>query len=164
MAQSQTLKELLIVKLKALYDIEAELIEALPKMAEAATDPALKEAFRTHLDETRAQAQRLEDLFSTLGEKADKEKVEAIRGMVKDAEWVIANTAEGEALDTALIGAARTVEAYEASIYEAATEWAEKLSNEEAASFLKKSASEETNAGIKLGNLGVEITSRLKTE
>jgi ferritin-like metal-binding protein YciE len=164
MAKSETLKEMLIVKLQALYDVESELIDALPKMSEAATDPSLKQAFTDHLEETRGQAKRLETVFETLGEKASKEKCEGIRGLVKDSEWVIANTAEGDALDAALIAAAQTVEAYEAAIYAAAQTWAEKLGNNEIASLLKQSEGEELNAGIKLGNMATEIMARLTTD
>jgi ferritin-like metal-binding protein YciE len=156
MAKSETLRDMLIVKLKALYDIETELLDALPKMAEAATEPSLKEAFTSHLEETRGQLARLESAFALLGEKKEKEKVEGIRGMIKDAEWLIKNTAEGAALDTALVGAAQAVEHYEMALYAAGQEWAEKLGSEEVAALLKETEAEEANAAMKLGNLGAE--------
>ncbi len=162
MAKSETLREMLIVKIQKLYDIETELAEALPKMSAAAMEPSLKECFKSHLDETRAQMQRLDSIFGILGEKREKEKSEGVRGLVKDAEWIIKNTSEGVPLDTALIGAAKATEAYEASLYSTAQEWAEKLPNEQIATLLKQSVAEETNAGTKLGNLGVEIISRIK--
>ena len=162
MAKSETLREMLIVKLQALYDIETELTEALPRMAAAAMEPGLKEAFKSHCDETRGQMQRLDSAFSILGEKRQKTKVEGVRGMVKDAEWLAKNTTEGVPLDTALIGAARAVEAYETSLYSSAQEWAEKLENQQLATLLKESAAEEANAGMKLGNLSAQIISRIK--
>lgn len=164
MAKSETLRQMLIVKLQALYDIETELTEALPKMAEAAMEPGLKEAFTSHLEETRGQLKRLESAFETLGEKKEKEKVEGIRGLVKDAEWLIKNTAEGALLDTALVGAARAVEAYETALYTAGEEWATRLENQQIASLMKESLAEEANAGMKLGNLGTQILSQVTVD
>jgi ferritin-like metal-binding protein YciE len=81
---------------------------------------------------------------------------------VKDTEWLIKNTAEGVPLDTALIGAARSVEHYEMALYMAAQEWAEKLENTQIATLMKESGAEEANAGMKLGNLGAQVLERIK--
>jgi ferritin-like metal-binding protein YciE len=164
MAKSKSLRELLGTKIRALYDIENELIEALPTMAEAATDSDLKEAFETHLEETRNQAERLEEVCDLLGEEKEKLKAEGIRGMVKDAEWLVKNVEEGDALDTALIAAARSVEHYEMAGYMAAQEWAEMLGQEEASSILTEIFEEEEAADEKLGELGTLIAERANND
>jgi ferritin-like metal-binding protein YciE len=161
---AKSLKELLGTKVRALYDIEHELVAALPTMAEAATDPELKEAFETHLDETRNQAERLEEVLDLLGEEKEKLKAEGIRGMVKDAEWLTENVEEGDALDTALIAAARSVEHYEMSGYMAAQEWAEMLGEEEASSILTEIFEEEEDAEEKLSELGTQIAERINND
>jgi ferritin-like metal-binding protein YciE len=164
MAKSKSLRELLGTKIKALYDIENELIEALPKMAKAATDSDLKEAFESHLEETRSQAEKLENIFDLLGEDKEALESEAIRGLVKDGEWLIKNVEEGDALDTALIGAARSVEHFEMAKYMAAQEWAEMLGQEEVSSLLTEIFEEENAADEKLSELGTVIAERLNND
>lgn len=161
MAKKETLRDLFITKVQALYDIESELVEALPTMAEAATEPGLKEAFRMHLDETRGQVARLENIFDLLGEEKETLKVDAIRGLIKDAEWLTKNVAEGDPLDTALIGAARSVEHYEMAAYLAAQEWAELLEDEGVSELLQETFDEEEAAEEKLSEIAIEITERL---
>ncbi len=154
----------MIMKLKAIYDIEAELVKALPKMAEAATDPELKDAFTHHLEETEAQVERLDQVFDLMEEKPAKSKVEAIRGMVADAEWIIENTEEGDATDLALISAARRTENYEKAGYAGVVEWAGLLENDEVAELLVENMGEEEEADNKLEHLGTLIAARLKDD
>ncbi len=161
MAKSKTLRELFLLKIQSLYDIESELVEALPAMAEAATDPDLKEAFREHLDETRGHVSRLENIFQELGEEPEKLEVDAVRGLIKDAEWCVKNVEEGAALDAALVGAARSVEHFEMSKYMAAQEWAEMMGEDEISELLTETFDEEENSDEKLEELGTDIASRV---
>lgn len=162
MAKSKTLKGLFLVKIQSLYDIENELVEALPKMEEVATEPDLKEAFREHLDETRGHVSRLENVFELLGEEPEKMKVEAVRGLIKDAEWCVKNVEEGDALDAVLISAARSVEHFEMSKYMAAQEWAEMMGEDEISDLLTETFEEEENADEKLEGLSSDIIGRVK--
>jgi ferritin-like metal-binding protein YciE len=161
MAKSKTLKELLKVKVQSLYDIENELVAALPTMAEAATDPDLKQAFTDHLEETEFHVKRIEDIFDLMGEEKDKAKSEAIRGLVKDAQWLVKNVESGDALDTALIAAARGVEHFEMSKYMAAQEWADMCGDEGVSALLEETFDEEEAAEEKLGELATTIAERI---
>jgi ferritin-like metal-binding protein YciE len=156
-----TLKELLVNKIKALYDIESEIIKALPKLSEAATDEDLKAGFDEHLAETEEQARRLEEIFEILGEEPDKLESEAIRGLAKDGEWVAKNIDEGDARDANLIAAASYVEHYEMAGYMAAIMWAKELGENDVADLLKESLEEEEAADEKMSKLGKTITKRL---
>jgi len=158
--KKMTLKDLLVIKIQALYDVEAELIKALPKMASKASDQELKKVFRMHLDETRAHEERLVTVFELLGQKPKKLKVEAIRGLIKDAAWVMKNTPTKEALDAALIAAATYVEHYEMAGYAAAVEWAQELGYNDIASTLANTMHEETEADQKLSGLGMLTINR----
>ncbi len=164
MAQNKTLREMFLTKIQALYDIETELVEALPKMAEAASDSDLKTAFEEHLDETQGHVERLENIFDLLGEKPERLEVEAIRGLVRDGEWVIKNTEEGDARDAAIIGAARHVEHYEMAGYMTAQEWAEMLGDEGVSALLEETMEEEEAADEKLSELGTQIAERLNED
>ncbi len=153
--KDMNLYDLLIIKVQSLYDIEHVLIKALPVMAMKATDQDLKAAFRHHLDETRSHVARLGNIFSILGQKPKKLKVEAIRGLVKDAEWVMKNIHTKSARDAAMIGAAEYVEHYEMAGYQVAYEWSKKLGFDSIAEYLAQSLREEIGAADKLRELGV---------
>src|SRR3954468_16173311 len=64
-----TLDRLLEDQLRDLYSAENQLVKALPKMAKAATADGLRQAFTTHLDETRRQVERLNQVGEMLGIK-----------------------------------------------------------------------------------------------
>ena len=161
MAKNSNISEMFLTKIQALYDIENELVKALPKMAKGATDPDLKAAFEEHLEETKGHVQKLESIFGVLDEKPKKLKTEAIRGLVADGEWLMKNTEEGDARDAALIAAARHVEHYEMAGYMGAQEWAEMLGNEDASSLLEETLTEEEAADEKLSEIGTRIGERL---
>lgn len=147
------LNDLFRIKLKALYDIESELLKALPRMAKASTDPDLKSAFQDHLDETRMQVERLEKAFEIIGEKPAKLKCEAVRGLVADAEWGVAEKPGPDALDAFLIAAAARIEHYEVAGYISAVKWARLLGQDDIRVLLEESLSEEEIADDTLENL-----------
>jgi ferritin-like metal-binding protein YciE len=132
-----------IRKRKALYDVENVILKSLPKMAKAASDKELKAGFLSHLAETKGQAERLEQAFKLLGEKPAKTKVEAIRGMVKDTEWLIQNVKEPTARDAGLLAGAQYVEHYEMAGYGSATEWARLMGHSEVQELLQMNLDEE---------------------
>ncbi len=163
-AKTSNLKDILVTKIQALYDIESELVKALPKMAKGATDPELRKAFEEHLEETKGHVERLEDIFDLMKAKPKKLKVEAIRGLVADGAWVMKNTEKGNPRDAALIGAALYVEHYEMAGYMGAQEWAEMIGNAEVAALLEETLGEEEAAEEKLGDLGTQITERIAND
>ncbi len=155
------LRALLIQKVNALYDIESELVKALPKMAKAASSPDLQKGFEEHLEETKNQVRRLEEIHRILGEKPKKLKAEGIRGLVKDGEWVIKNVAPKEAMNANLARAAQYVEHYEMAGYMAAIDWAETLGEAEVVDLLNDTLEEEIAADDKLAMVGGEIDQNL---
>lgn len=152
-AKFETLHDLLILKLRSLYDIESELLTALPKMAKAATDGELKQAFEKHFGETENQVTRLEKALKSLDEKISKEKVEAIRGLAKDSAWIIKTIKKEEARDALLIAAGQYVEHYEMAGYGAAREWADLMGHAEVRDILQETLDEEKAANEKLNEL-----------
>jgi ferritin-like metal-binding protein YciE len=155
--KNMNLENLLVMKLNSLYDIENNLVEALPGMAEASTDPDLKQAFLDHLEETRNHLTRLEEALEMLGEKPEKIKVAGIRGIVDDAKWIIKNIEGEAALDSNLIRAAQYAEHYEMAGYRGAIAWAEMLGKDDVASLLQETLDEEMEADSKLEDLGSEL-------
>ncbi len=151
------LTDLLKKKICALYDVETTLVDALPEMAEAATDSDLREAFNDHLIETENHVARLEKIFEILEEEPEKLESEAIKGLVADVEWVMENVSPNTALDAALARAGQYIEHYEIAGYEAALSWAEELDLDEVASILEETLEEEKSANEQLDEVGSDL-------
>ena len=114
----ENLKDLLVHELKDLYSAETQILEALPKMAEAAHSQELKKAFNDHLEETKGQKKRLEEIFKHFDYKPGGQKCDAAEGLIEEGEEIIEELEKGELRDAALIGAAQRVEHYEMAGYE----------------------------------------------
>jgi ferritin-like metal-binding protein YciE len=151
--ETAELKELFIDELKDLYNAENQLIKALPKMAKAANAEELRSGFEEHLEQTKGHAQRLEQIFQSLGEKPTGKKCKAMEGLVAEGAETIDEDFEGEVADAALIGAARRVEHYEIAAYSTVIKFAELLGEDEAAKLLEQTLEEETETDEKLVGL-----------
>ncbi len=141
-----TLKKLYIDELKDLYSAEKQLIKALPKMAKAATDPELKQAFQTHLEQTRGQVDRLERVFEILEASPRGKKCVGMEGLIEEANELIGEEPEPEVLDAGLISKAQHVEHYEMAGYGTVRAYAELLGEEEQAALLQETLDEEGEA------------------
>jgi len=146
----ESVKDLLIAELRDLHNAENQLVEALPKMAEAASSNELRNAFNHHLEETRKHVTRLDDVFKNLDETASGETCEAMKGLVKEGEEFIHATGQPEVKDAGLIGAAQRVEHYEMAGYGTARTLAKRLGLNDIAETLQKTLDEEGAADQKL--------------
>src|SRR5690606_3509857 len=145
-----SLEDLLVEQLEDLYDAEHRLVEALPKMAEAASSPQLQSAFKSHLAETKGHVNRLETVFKNLGRDAQHETCEAMKGLIKEGDHVIAAKGDSAVKDAALIAAAQRVEHYEMAGYGSARTFAQQLGRNDIADLLQQTLDEEGNADKKL--------------
>lgn len=145
-----TLDELFMHELKDLYDAEHQLVEALPKMAKAATDPDLRGAFEKHLAETRKQITRLKEVFAECDETPERETCEGMKGLIEEGDEVMQDAEKGPVLDAALIAAAQKVEHYEMATYGTLITWAQLSGNITARLLLQQSLEEEKAADEKL--------------
>jgi ferritin-like metal-binding protein YciE len=153
MATVATMEDLFLDELRDLYDAEKQLTKALPRMARAASSDELREAFENHLDETRSQMERLEEIFSQLEEKAAGRKCAAMQGLIAEGEQVASDTDDNAVRDAGLIAAAQKVEHYEMSGYGSARTHARVLGYLEAASLLEETLKEEKQANRTLNEL-----------
>ena len=140
-----------VLKIQALYDIEEQIVKALPKMIKAASDPGLKKGFSDHLKETLGHVDRLKQIFKELGEKPKALPCDGIRGIIKDAAWVMKVPAPSFIKDAMIAGSARYVEHYEMAGYISAILEANLLGLVEVAESLGDTLMEEEDADIKLG-------------
>jgi ferritin-like metal-binding protein YciE len=149
----KTFEDLFIRELKDLYSVEKQLTRALPKMAKAASSESLKEAFHQHLQQTKQQMERLEQIFELLGKRARSEKCVAMEGLIEEGQEIISEDIEGSVKDAALIGAAQRVEHYEIAAYGTARTFAHHLGHSEAESLLDQTLREEKETDEKLTRL-----------
>jgi ferritin-like metal-binding protein YciE len=146
----ESLKDLYLAQLKDLYSAEDQLVDALPKMADAAHAPELKNAFREHLNQTKQHVDRLEQIFRKLGESPKGETCEGMKGLVKEGQEMIKMKGEPEVIDAGLIAAAQRVEHYEMAGYGTVRTYAELLGDQEAVRLLERTLQEEEDADEKL--------------
>ena len=139
------LQEILVEQLKDLLHAEGQLVKALPKMARAANDPKLKEAFRKHLEETKNHVERLKQVFELLGEKAKGKPCRGMQGLVEEGQETIEEGREKPnfAADLALVVAAQKVEHYEIATYGSLVQITKTMGMTEIADILAKTLVEE---------------------
>jgi ferritin-like metal-binding protein YciE len=138
-----TLKDLYIDEIKDLYSAERQLVKALPKMAKAASDTQLQQAFRTHLKETAEHAARLEQICKDLGVSPRGKKCVAMEGLIEEGSELIKENADPDVLDAGLISKAQRVEHYEIAGYGTLRTYAHQLGFESHAELLQQTLDEE---------------------
>jgi len=144
---------LFVDQLQDLYDAEQRLVTALPLMATAAHDPALKAAFQQHLQETKGHVNRLERVFKEVGQSAKAKTCQAMKGLVEEGQEVIDAGGDNAVKDAALIAAAQRVEHYEISAYGTARAFARRLGKQQAVQLLEQTLQEEEKTEKSLTHL-----------
>lgn len=147
------LQSLFVDELRDILWAEKHLVEALPKMAKAANDPALSEAFSKHLNETKGHVERLGEIFSLLGLSPRAKKCHAMEGILKEGDEIAEEYSDSNALDAALIAAAQKVEHYEIATYGTLRAFAKRLGHTEAVEILTATFNEECAADETLSSL-----------
>jgi ferritin-like metal-binding protein YciE len=150
-----TLQELFEGTLRNVYYAEKQITKALPKMAKKATSEHLAEALRAQLNQTQGHIERLEKVFEFISAPAKGKKCDAIRGTIKEAEWLIKKAEDRTVRDAAMLAAAQAVEHYKISRYATLSAWAQKLGLPEAAQLLDETLHEEKDTDEKLGELTI---------
>ncbi len=149
----KTMNDLFVHQVQDIYYAEKQLVKALSKMAEKATDQQLKQGFLTHLDETKTHVQRVEQVFQMHGAQAKAVDCPAIDGIIKEADETAGEVADKAVLDAALIDTAQAAEHYEIARYGSLIAWAKRLSRNDCASVLQKTLEEEKATDRKLTTL-----------
>lgn len=153
----RSLQDLLVFELKDLYSAEQQILDVLPRMAEAASHPALRNAFEQHESVTREQVRRLERIFEELGESPKGHKCKGMEGLIREGRDLIAQEADAAVRDAGLIGAAQRIEHYEIAGYGTARTFAERLGMDEAARLLQQTLDEEGETDHRLTGLAEQI-------
>jgi ferritin-like metal-binding protein YciE len=153
MAETGTLHDAFLDELRDAYDAEKQLTKALPKLAKAATSPVLREAFESHLEETRGHVERLEQVMEGLGEKVRGKHCDGIEGIIEEGKSVMEEDFDETTMDACLIAAGQRAEHYEMAAYGTLVAWAKAMGHEDAAALLEETLEEEKAADEKLTSL-----------
>jgi ferritin-like metal-binding protein YciE len=153
MAEPGTLHDAFIDELRDTYDAERQLLKALPKLAKASTSPKLRAAFEAHLEETRGQVERLEEVFASLDEKVRGKHCDGIAGIIEEGKSVMEEDFDEVTMDACLIASGQRAEHYEMAAYGTLVAWARAMGHDDAADLLQQTLDEEKAADQKLSTL-----------
>jgi ferritin-like metal-binding protein YciE len=153
MAESGTLHDAFLDELRDAYDGEKQLTKALPKMAKAATSPILRDAFDTHLEETRGHIERLERVMEGLGEKVRGKHCDGLAGIIEEGKSVMGEDFDEATMDACLIASGQRAEHYEIAAYGTLVAWAEAMGHTDAVALLQEILDEEKAADEKLTSI-----------
>ncbi len=152
MADITNLREAFLDEIRDVYHAEKQLLKALPKLANAATDGELRNALETHLAETENQVSRLEQVFELVGEKPETKTCAGMAGIIEEGSDVL-HEDRGPVLDALIIASAQRAEHYEIAAYGTVAAWAESLGYTDAAELLRETLDEEKSADETLTGL-----------
>ena len=160
----ESLHDLYVKELHDLYDAEEQIVKALPKMIEASSSTQLRTALAEHLEQTREQVRRLEQIFRLHGEEAKGESCKGMSGIIDEGKDIVKHDENPDVRDAGIISAAQRVEHYEMAAYGTVRTWAEQMGHTQAAQLLQQTLEEEGEADKRLTdiamNLNVEATRR----
>jgi ferritin-like metal-binding protein YciE len=159
----KSMEDLFLHTLQDVYYAENQIVRALPKMIDKATNRQLSAGLREHLHETENQVARLEQVFERLGQTPKGVDCPAIDGLIKEADEVAGEVDDKKVLDAAIIGSAQAVEHYEISRYGTLIAWAEELGHRNVVSLLNANLKEEKAADRKLNALAEGKVNRRAT-
>jgi ferritin-like metal-binding protein YciE len=151
----ESMDDLLLHGLHDIYYAEQEITKALPKMIDQATNRDLAQGLKTHLEETRKQIERLDQVFKKLGKTPQSADCPAIDGLIKEADNTAGEVEDKSVLDAAIIASAQAVENYEIARYGTLIAWAEELGHDEIVRFLTTNLNEEKAANTKLNTVAL---------
>jgi len=157
----EQLRELFQEQMMDLYSGEEQIIEAMPDMIEAASDDRLRSALEEHLEETRNQKRRLDEIANELGFELEGHACKGMEGILEEgSELVEDETQSGPVRDAAIIASAQRVEHYEIAAYGTARTLARTLGEDKVAKRLQESLDEEKQADNKLTDIAESTVNR----
>jgi ferritin-like metal-binding protein YciE len=151
----ETMDDLLSHGLKDIYYAENRIVKALPSLIDKATNRDLTKGLKDHLEETRKQVGRLDQVFEKLGQEPEGVKCPAIDGLISEADDLAGEVADKDVLDAAIVGAAQSVEHYEIARYGTLIAWAEALGHDDIVRLLNTNLNEEKAADKKLSTVAL---------
>ena len=154
---TKTLNDLFLNTLRDIYDAEKQIVRALPKLAKSCTSKELQQALLHHLEETKGQVARLEQISQIVGKKLTGKTCAGMKGVLEEGSEVLEDTDKGDVRDAALISAAQRVEHYEMAGYGSARDFAKQLGFSDVAQLLDETLAEEKAADKLLSGIARSV-------
>ena len=148
--QMDSFDKLYLDQLKDAYNAEKQLMKALPKMVKAATSPELRTALEDHLEVTRRQVERLEEIFQDMGKPASGKTCKGMAGIIDEGSEILHEDGDPTVIDAGIIAAAQRVEHYEIASYGTLKTFARTMGDSKAARILEEILDEEKEADQRL--------------
>ena len=164
MKRLNSLHDLYIESLRDIYHAEHQLLKALPKMAKATASQELEGAFEEHLEQTRGQIARLDEIFELNGLRPKGKKCVAMEGLIDEGKEMMSEDAAESVMDAALIASAQKVEHYEIAAYGTLRTWAQLMGHQDQARLLEESLKEEKQTDANLTRLAKSINVEAEEE
>jgi ferritin-like metal-binding protein YciE len=159
-ANLDNLRKLYVDQLEHLHSAETQITKALPKMIEKATDPQLKQALETHLQETRGHVGRIEQILQSSAGEVDSKKCKGIAALITEGDDLIGDASDEAVRDAVIIAAAQKVEHYEMAAYGTVRTFAEILGQTQEADLLERTLDEEKHADAVLTEIADTANTR----
>jgi ferritin-like metal-binding protein YciE len=153
-------RQMYFAELQELHSVEDQLVQALPKMAQMAEHPQLKQAIQSHLEETKSQRDRLDALLRRHGSGSRQHQDGSMQAIVREAERWAKMVSDPDCRDAGLIASAQRVEHYEIAVYGTLATWAKQLGFNEDQKVLHAILDEEKHADEKLTGLAKQAINR----
>lgn len=153
--QIDSLKKLYINELQDVFSAENQILETLPKLVKEASSKELKNALTEHLEVTKKQVGRLNEIFKNMNEKPSSMVCKGMQGIIQEGDQTISSTKDPEVKDACIIAAAQRVEHYEISVYGTLRTYADIIGDEDARDILQSTLEEEKETDKKLTELAV---------
>lgn len=151
----KTMEDLFLHGLQDIYYAEQQIMKALPQMIELATNRDLTTNLRNHLEETKKQVERLDQVFAKLGKTPKGTTCPAIDGIIKEGNEISGECEDKAVLDAAIVASCQAVEHYEMTRYGTLIAWAEELGHDDVVRFLTTNLNEEKAANTKLNTVAL---------
>ena len=158
----ETLQHLFVEQLRDLYDGEQQITKALPKLIEKSTHEELKDALQEHLDVTREQIRRLDQIFGMLGEEASGVTCKGMKGVIAEGDGLVGEAKDASVRDAGIIASAQRVEHYEIAGYGTVRTYARLLGKQEIANLLEQTLQEEKEADQTLSEIADSVNVEAK--
>ena len=152
-----TLADLYLEQIRDMHSCERQILEALPRMSEAASHPKLKDALMNHLEQTTVHLERLDRILSDLHKTAGHRTCVAAAGLIEEGEDMIETEGDAEARDAGLICVAQKIEHYEIASYGCLRTYADMLDRDEDAELLEQTLEEEKDSDVELTKLAMSV-------
>lgn len=155
-----TFDDLFLHGLQDIYYAENQILKALPKLIDAATNPQLQRGLKDHLKETEGQIARLQQIFEMREESPKGTRCPGINGLISEGDSIVGDVSDTRVLDAAIIGSAQAVEHYEITRYQSLMAWASEMGRNDFADILGENLAEEVAANERLSALGQKVVNK----